>query len=148
MNTDERIEVRKSVQSAIGLYEKTGKETLLKEIADPRGRFVADDRYIFALDVNGTMAAHPIDPGLTGKNLMDRMDSDGNTFIRKIVNTAKTKGYGFADYRWHSPGSKDDLQKTVFFERVDGLILCSGFYRQEESFLDTFVKYFAYYGPC
>ena len=148
MNTEERIDVRKSVQDAIGLYEKAGKETLLKEISDPGGRFVADDRYIFALDVNGTMAAHPIDTGLTGKNLMDLMDSDGNTFIRKIVNTAKTKGYGFADYRWHSPGSKDDLRKTVFFERVDGIILCSGFYNQQESFLDTFVKYFAYYGPC
>ena len=148
MNTDERIEVRKSVQDAIGLYEKAGKETLLKEIADPRGRFVADDRYIFALDTNGTMAAHPIEPGLTGKNLMNLRDSEEKAFIRKIVNTAKAKGYGFADYRWHSPGSKDDLRKTVFFERVDGIILCSGFYNQQESFLDTFVKYFAYYGPC
>ena len=148
MNTDERIEVRKSVQDAIGLYEKAGKETLLKEIADPKSRFVEDDRYIFALELNGTMAAHPIEPGLTGKNLMNLRDSGGNAFIRKIVDTAKTKGYGYRDYKWRRPGSEDELHKTVFFERVDGMILCSGFYSSEEGFLDTFVKYFAYYGPC
>jgi len=148
MSTNERIEVRKSVQDAIGLYEKAGKETLLKEIADPKARFVKDDCYIFALDLNGMMVAHPIEPGLTGKNLMNLRDSGGNAFIRKIVHTAKTKGHGYKDYKWGSPGSKDDLRKTVFFERVDGIILCSGFYSQEESFLDTFVKYFAYYGPC
>ncbi len=148
MNINERIEVRKWVQEAIGLYEKAGKETVLREIADPEGRFVADDRYIFALDLNGTMAAHPIEPGLKGKNLMNLRDSEEKAFIRKIVNTAKTKGYGFADYKWHRPGSEDELHKTVFFERIDGIVLCSGFYNPKESFMDTFVKYFAYYGPC
>ena len=98
MDTRERIEVRKMVQDAIVLYENAGKETLLKEIADSKSRFVSDERYIFALDLNGTMVAHPIDPTLTGKNLTDLKDSRGNDFIRKIVDTAKTKGYGFADY--------------------------------------------------
>ena len=146
MNTHERIEVRKWVQDAITLYENAGKETLLREIADSRGRFVSDERYIFALDLNGTMVAHPMEPELTGKNLMDLRDSEGNAFIRKIVDTAKTKGYGFTDYKWRSPASDDELHKTVFFERVDGIILCSGFYSSQESFFDSIFKYFQYYG--
>jgi signal transduction histidine kinase len=148
MDTCERIEIRRRVQDAIALYENAGKETLLREIADSRGRFVSDERYIFALDLNGTMVAHPIEPALTGKNLMDLRDSEGNAFVRKIVDTAKTKGYGYGDYKWHSPGSNDELNKTVFFERIDGLILCNGFYRPKQSVLDFIVKYFAYYGPC
>ena len=134
------------MQDAITLYENAGKETLLREIADSRGRFVSDDRYIFALDLNGTMVAHPMDPALTGKNLMDLRDSEGNAFIRKIVDTAKTKGYGFTDYKWPRPASTDELNKTVFFERVDGIILCSGFYSSQESLLETLFKCFQYYG--
>jgi signal transduction histidine kinase len=146
MNTHERIEVRKLVQDAITLYENAGKETLLREIADSSGRFVSRERYIFALDLNGTMVAHPMDPALTGKNLMDLRDSEGSVFVRKIVNTAKTKGYGFADYKWRSPASTGELHKTVFFERVDGIILCSGFYSSPESLLDSIFKCFQYYG--
>ena len=146
MNKHERIEVRKWVQDAITLYENAGKETLLSEIADSKGRFVSGERYIFALDLNGTVVAHPMDPALTGKNLMDFRDCEGNVFVRKIVGTAKTKGYGFTDYKWHSPASDDELPKTVFFERVDGIILCSGFYSSQESLLDTVFKCFQYYG--
>jgi signal transduction histidine kinase len=148
MDTNERIEVRRRVQDAIALYENAGKVPLLREIADSKGRFVSGDRYIFALDVNGTMLAHPTEPALTGRNLMDLMDSDGNTFVRKIVGTAKNKGYGYGDYKWHSPGSNDERDKTVFFERIDGIILCNGFYRPKQSVLDLIVKYFSYYGPC
>ena len=146
MDTNDRIEVRKWVQNAIALYENAGKETLLREIADSRGRFVSNDRYIFALDLNGTMVANPMEPALTGKNLIDLRDSEGNTFIRKIVGTAKSRGYGFADYRWHRPASDEELSKTVFFEQVDDIILCSGFYSARESLLDTIFKVLQYYG--
>jgi signal transduction histidine kinase len=146
MNAHERIEVRRWVQDAIALYENAGKETLLREIADSGGRFVSGERYIFALGLNGTVVAHPMDPTLTGKNLMDLRDSEGNAFVRKIVNTAKTKGYGFTDYKWHSPASDEELHKTVFFERIDGIILCSGFYSSKESLLESVFKCFQYYG--
>jgi methyl-accepting chemotaxis protein len=141
MDTPESMEVKKWVQDAITLYENAGIETLLTEIADSRGRFVSDARYIFALDLNGTMAAHPIDPALTGRNLMDLTDSEGKAFIRKIVDTAKTSGYGFTDYKWPSPASDDELHKTVFFELVDCIILCSGFYSSQENLLDGIINY-------
>ena len=104
MDTPQHIEVRKRVQDAITLYENAGTETLLREIADSRGRFVSDERYTFALDLNGAMVAHPMEPALTGRNLMDLRDSEENSFIRKIVDTAKTKGYGFAQIQMASPG--------------------------------------------
>jgi len=159
MNTHEHIEVRRRVQDAISLYENAGKETLMVEIVDSRGRFVLDERYIFALNLNGTMLAHPMEPELTGKNLMDLTDSEGSAFIREIINTAKTYGYGFTGYKWRRPGSEDELPKTVFFERVGDIILCSGFYSSQESLLDSIINYLRSplqavygggwpYGPC
>jgi cytochrome c len=148
MNNQERIEVRRWVEDAITLFEEAGKETALTEIADSKGRFVVGEHYIFALNLSGTMLAHPIEPELNGNNLMDLRDSEGKPFIRRIVDTAKTKGYGFTDYMWRSPGSDDELHKTVFFERVDGTIVCSGFYSSREGFLDSIFKCFQFYGPC
>ena len=146
MDTHERNEVRRWVQDAITLYKKAGKETLLKELADPGGRFVLNESYIFALNIDGTMVAHPTEPQLTGKNLMDLRDSEGNAFIRKIIDTAKNTGYGYLDYKWRRPESDDEVQKTVFFELVDDIILCSGLYIYKESFLDSITNYYRFYG--
>jgi signal transduction histidine kinase len=146
MDTHERIEVKRWVQDAIALYRNAGKETLLKEVADPKGRFVLNESYIFALNTDGTMVAHPTEPELTGKNLMDLRDCEGNAFIRRIIDTAKNAGYGYLDYKWRRPGSDDELQKTVFFELVDDIILCSGFYIYKESFLESINNYYRFYG--
>jgi cytochrome c len=141
MNNQERMEVRKWVEDAVTLFENAGKEAALAEIADPKGRFVLNDRYIFALTPIGTMMADPVEPELTGKHLMGLKDSEGKAFIRTIVSTAKTKGYGFTDYMWHRPESDDELYKTVFFKRVDGIVLCSGFYTSNEDYLDSLLKW-------
>lgn len=135
MDTRERIAVRKWVQEAIALYESAGGEAVLAEIANPGGRFVQGDRCIFALDINGTMLANPVESESTGKVLIDLKDSDGKAFIRKIVDISSSRGYGFVEYKWHHPVSKKELHKTVFFEKVDGMIFCCGFYRLEEEFL-------------
>ena len=94
MDTTERIEVRRLTQDAIILYENAGKETLLREIADSTGRFVLNERYTFALDLNGIMVAHPMEPELTGRNLIDLTDSEENAFIRKIVDTERPRAMG------------------------------------------------------
>ncbi len=128
MNAQDRIAVRKWVQEAIALYEASGKEAVLAEIADPSGRFVSDDRYIFALNLSGTVLAHPLNTELTGRNLIDLKDCDGKPFIRRIIDISKARGYGYMEYKWSHPKRKGDYHKTIFFERVEGMILCSGFY--------------------
>jgi cytochrome c len=141
MNDRERIEVRRWVEDAITLIEKAGKENALAQIADSKGRFVLGERYIFALNLSGTMLAHPVEPKLMGKNLMELKDSEGKAFIRRIVDAARTKDCGFTDYIWRSPKSYDEFHKTVFFERVDGTILCSGFYISNEDYIDSLLKW-------
>ena len=137
METEARIAVRKWVQRAIALYEGSGEEKVLSEISNPSGRFIHGDLYIYALDSSGIMLAHPVESRFTGKLMVDLKDSDGKAFIRKIVDISSNKGYGYADYKWHKPGSKKESCKTVFFERIDGIIFCSGFYPINESPLKT-----------
>ena len=148
MSTDERIEVRRWVQEAIDLYEGVGKEKALAEIADPDGRLIQGERYIFALDLDGNLLAHPFAERLRGKNLIGLRDCDGRNFISKMVDVAKARGYGFTEYKWPAPGAGKEFHKVVFFERVDGMILCGGFYTIEEGALESLFRCFQYYGPC
>jgi signal transduction histidine kinase len=128
METRGRLEIRLWVQKAIALYESAGEDEVLRQIADPQGQFIQDKRYIFALDIEGKLLAHPFSKPFVGMNLLELKDCEGRTFVRKMVATAKTRGYGFTDYKWQAPDSKEEFQKTIFFERVDQIVLCGGFY--------------------
>ncbi len=148
MDTRERLEVRHLVQETIALYENAGKQETLARIADREGPFIRGERYVFALDLDGNLLAHPFSKQLVGQNLTDLRDSKGRSFIRKLVAKAKARGYGFIDYMWPLPDSKKESHKTVFFERVDGMVLCSGFYSNEESPMEVIFRCFSPYGPC
>lgn len=148
MDTRERLEVRHWVQKAITLYESAGKEDTLGKIGDPEGPFIQNKCYIFALDLEGNLLAHPFSKQLVGQNLIGLRDSAGRNFIQKLIATAKTRGYGFAEYEWRVPDSKEEFHKTVFYERVDGIVLCSGFYTVKESPLEAIYRCFRPYGPC
>jgi cytochrome c len=82
------------------LLRTGGKELALAEIANPRGQFVQSQRYVFALDLDGVMLAHPITERLVGRKLIGLRDTEGDSFIHKIVNIAKTRGSGWVEYRW------------------------------------------------
>ena len=148
MDTRERLEVRHWVQKAIAFFENSGKEDILSRVADPKGPFIDGERYVFALDLEGKLLAHPFLKKFEGRNLTDLRDSEGRNFIRKLLAKAKKRGYGFVDYMWPVPNSEEEHIKTVFFERVDGMVLCSGYYVVEgNTFADLYLS-FGPYGPC
>ncbi|MHC1725956.1 MAG: cache domain-containing protein [Syntrophobacteraceae bacterium] len=148
METCERMEIRRWVHKAIGFFMKEGREKTLAQISDPRGPFIYGSRYVFALNTGGDLLAHPFLKQLQGKNIFELRDSEGKGFIQKLLGTAKKRGYGYIDYRWQVPDSKEELPKTLFFERVDGMILCGGFYSNKESPLEAIYKCFRPYGPA
>jgi cytochrome c len=127
--TKEQERVKKWVDKAIVFYKASGKEISLAEFSHPRGQFVKDQRYVFVLDLNGIMLAHGINEKYAGKNFLALKDSDGKEFIREIVETAKTKGSGWVDYKWYHPVTKEQRPKTVYFEKIDDIIICSGVYQ-------------------
>ena len=71
MDTTERIEIRRLTQDAITLYENAGEGTPLREIADSRGGFLLNERDLFALDLNGIMAAKIKKEGTVPKYAFD-----------------------------------------------------------------------------
>ena len=116
------------VSKAIAFYKASGKEIALAEFTNPKGPFIQDEMYIFVLDPKGIMIAHGVNEKYIGKDFIDLKDSTGKSFIREIINAANVNGSGWIDYQWYNPVTKETKNKSVYFERVDELIFCSGIY--------------------
>jgi cytochrome c len=123
-------EAKEWVQKAIDFYKKTGKAIAMAEFTNPKGPFIENEMYVFVLNLKGTMLAHGVNEKYIGQDFIDVKDSDGRSFIREIVEVGNTKGSGFVDYKWYNPVTKEDLQKHVYFEKVDDVIICSGVYKE------------------
>ncbi len=125
----EKKEAVKIVESAARFLDKEGRDATLAELSKPKGQFVKGELYVFAYDLTGTNVAHPKNPKLIGKNLYDLPDADGKFFRREIIDTAKTKGQGWSDYKFKNPETGQIEAKTTYFKRVGDLVLCAGVYR-------------------
>ncbi|HYA14612.1 MAG TPA: cache domain-containing protein [Syntrophales bacterium] len=124
------LESKEWVVKAIAFYKKVGQTIALAEFSNSKGSFVKDDKYVFVLNLKGTMLAHGANEKYVGQNWMDVQDPTGKKFIQEIIKSALSRGSGWVEYEWHSPVTKDYLLKHVYFEKVDDLIICSGVYKE------------------
>jgi len=66
--------------------------------------------YFFIYRFNGDVISVPGRPDLSGKNLMDRKDTNGVYYVRELVEQAK-KGSGFVRYDFSKPGEEGIFPK-------------------------------------
>ena len=129
MSKQEKEHARRWVKDAIVFYRACGKRIALAEYTNPNGLFIQGEMYIFVLNSKGTMLAHGVNERFLGEDFSELKDSDGKNFIKEILDTANTQGSGWVEYKWFNPASKEMLPKTVYFEKVNDLIICSGVYK-------------------
>ncbi len=118
------------VDEAVSFLQANGKEKALAELNNPKGKFVKGELYVFAYDLNAVVVAQPVNPKLLGKNLMEVPDADGKLFRKEIVETAKTKGVGWVDYKYKNPESGKMELKTTYLRKASDIVICCGTYKQ------------------
>lgn len=119
--------VAKTKESAAMISEK-GLDAAVAEINKKDGMFVWKDTYVFLMDLDGKMLAHPMSPALIGKNLLDMKDKGdpGKLLFKEFVEVAKGKGDGWVDYMWINPGDPKPRKKITYIYRVPGKDLFVG----------------------
>jgi len=96
-----------------------GQEEAVRLINDPNGPFVWKDSYVFLMDINGKMLAHPMQPELTKyDHVLLLTDPTGKALFVHFVNIARTSGSGWVDYMWPKPGKTTPTKKTTFIYRI------------------------------
>ena len=91
-------DARKMLDAASAQVKKQGMAKALASFNDPRGAFVHDDLYVFAVNLeNGKFEAHGMNPKWTGTDASDLHDVEGKPLVKEMLELAKTKGEGSVD---------------------------------------------------
>lgn len=106
-------------------------------IADKGGAFVWKDTYVFAMNLDGHMLAHPFIPQLTQKgsllHVTDKNRKEPKLIFVRFVEIAKNPGEGWIEYMWPRPGEADQppRDKLTYIYRVGrtDLLVGAGIYR-------------------
>ncbi|HDS16708.1 MAG TPA: hypothetical protein ENN66_08925 [Proteobacteria bacterium] len=121
--TDECISMCKK---AVAMYNEKGEEATFQAINDQSGPFVWKDSYVFAMNAeNGIILAHPMKPGLIGKDLLALKDINGTMIFVELLKAAKA-GEGWAHYMWPKPGEKQASKKASYIYTIPGTTIAMG----------------------
>jgi cytochrome c len=112
-------EVISQCRAAATLIKNKGIEAAITAIGDKEGPFVWKDTYVFLMDLDGKMLAHPIKPELTKRDdLLQVADTDGKPLFMEFVKVANSAGQGWVDYMWPKPNEDKPVGKTSYIFRV------------------------------
>jgi cytochrome c len=117
------------VKKASAYLKANGKEKAYAEFNNPNGQFKDRDLYLFVMDMSGMEYVNGGNAKLIGKNLIDLKDAEGKAMVREFIETAKTKGKGWVDYKWPNPAKKVVEQKSTYIEKVDDVLIGCGIYK-------------------
>lgn len=115
---------------AVEQVKKKGIEAACKDFADPKGGFIDGELYVYLQDMNAKMICHATNPKLNGKDLLELKDADGKYFNKAMIETIKTKGSGWVDYRWINPVTKEIQAKSSYVEPIDNAMIGVGIYKK------------------
>ncbi len=129
LEPEAREELIAFVNEAKDFVLKQGRDKAIEVLNDPNGIFVGEGNYIIAYDFNGTCLAHPYEPTLVGKNVLNLTDSNGVALKKNMREVAK-RGGGFAYYVWPNPAQSDaeELKLTYVLKVDEELWLAAGAY--------------------
>ena len=126
-----KADVEAILDTAASYYKTNGKAKLVEAVGNKDPRFVKGELYIVVYDMKAVILAHPFNPKLVGKELLNVPDVDGKMFRKEFVEAAKTKGSGWVDYKYRNPETDKVEPKTSKVLKVsDNCFLMAGMYRQ------------------
>ncbi|MGY4829828.1 cache domain-containing protein [Sphaerotilaceae bacterium SBD11-9] len=118
----------KMIEKAVAMHKASGKDKTLAAVNQHGGPFHKGELYVFAYDTTGAIVAHPVNPKLVGKNLLEVPDPDGKFYRKTIQELAATKGSGWVDYKYKNPATGRNEPKTTYIQKVGDVIYACGVY--------------------
>ena len=119
------------VQDAVDVYDAGGLDALLERYNDPES--ADDDWYIYVLDLEGTVLAHPTIPELRGQNVLGSLgiDISGTRFGPDFLEVSEEGGW--ITYYFRNPNGANCELKHSWAVRRGEVIIGSGWYEDAVS---------------
>ncbi len=114
---------------AVQQVKDKGAEAAFRNFNDPRGGFVFNDEYVFAIGLDdGRYRASGSSPNLVGVDVRNVNDAAGKPLFKEMIELARKQGSGSVDYVWRNPATNAVEQKHTLIQRVDDVLLGVGYY--------------------
>lgn len=124
-------EAHRLLDAAAAEIRRNGMAKAAASFNDPHGRFVREDLYVFAVNLeSGRFEAHGMNPAWTGTDAADLHDVEGKPLIREMIEVTKGRGEGTVDYAWRNPVTNAVEKKRSFVRRENGSLIGVGFYTE------------------
>ncbi|MCW3147537.1 cache domain-containing protein [Stutzerimonas stutzeri] len=117
------------LERAVQHVKDKGAEAAFRSFNDPRGGFVFQDEYVFAIGLDdGRYRASGSSPNLVGVDVRSVTDAAGKPLFQDMIELARQHGSGTVDYVWRNPVTNAVEPKHTLIQRVDGVLLGVGYY--------------------
>jgi len=117
------------LERAVQQVKDKGAEAAFRNFNDPRGGFVFNDEYVFAIGLDdGRYRASGSSPNLVGVDVRNVNDAAGKPLFKEMIELARKQGSGSVDYVWRNPATNAVEQKHTLIQRVDDVLLGVGYY--------------------
>ncbi len=140
----EKAFVVDKVEAAAKLINTQGVDAAIKAVNDPASEFMWGSDYVYLMDLEVNILAHPTQPGLIGRNLVGLRCPVGDTpfFAEMFENVnANENATGWIEYYWTKPdgqggflldseGNRKPFKKIVYYKRQGNVIINAGFYAE------------------
>jgi TRAP-type uncharacterized transport system substrate-binding protein len=127
---DEAVAMVKRVQAR---FQRDGAERTFAAVTAQDPAFRDRDLYVYIMNFDCVIQAHAARKELVGKSLWDFRDQDGIYPARNTVETARTRGSGWIDYRWTNPKTGQVEAKSTYVEKLgDRYAIGVGIYKDEQ----------------
>ncbi|WP_085314334.1 cache domain-containing protein [Derxia lacustris] len=117
------------LNGAYAELERVGPKKAFKEFNDPKGAFVRNDLYVFAIGLNDARyRANGANPGLAGKDVANLHDAAGTPIVAEMISIVNKQGAGYIDYIWRNPVTNKVENKTAYVRRSGDALIGVGYY--------------------
>lgn len=126
-----REQAEELLEKAVAEVKTAGAGPAYAAFNDPRGGFVRDDLYVFAIGLkDGKYRAYGAVPQLSGQPASELRDAAGKPMVRQMIALAKKKGSGQVSYVWRNPATNAVESKHTVIRRVNDVLLGVGYYEK------------------
>ena len=118
------------VGKAVSHIKSDGKDKAYADFTGKKAGWASGDLYVVVYDLTGKVLAHGQNAKQVGMDLIGITDADGKEFVKERVDLAKSKGKFWQDYKFTDPVTKKILPKSMYCEKLDETVVCSGIYKR------------------
>ncbi len=119
-------EAQAMAEHAVDLFQAEGTDAAF-EAFNMSPQFHDRDLYVFAIQTDGTMAAHGANHNLVGRSVLDLRDPSGRLFVHEFL---EVDGAGWVEYQWQNPQTGVVENKTSYIVNVGDYIIGVGAYQR------------------